>query len=110
MDTRIIHTGNERPEMVTERFNRTTMRYIPYDIVEDNGTYSWRYVLLTPSNFNYEGLVDAIIGSKYELKSALAIISNYLLDSTDAKYKQEFDEYQEWRKFAKAESKKYFNL
>ena len=109
MDTRIVYTGNEKPVMVTERFNRTTLRYIPYDIVEDNGAYSWRYVLLTPDNFNYEVMVVSIIVSKYELKSALAIISNYLLDPKDSDYKKEFDEFQEWRMFAKDEAKKYFN-
>lgn len=109
MDTNIVYTGTEEPKMVSKRLNRTTLRYIPYNIVEDNGTYSYRYVLLDPNNYNYEGMVDAIIGVKYELKSTIAILSNYLLDSTNAKYKAEFDEFQNWRLFAKEEAKKYFN-
>ena len=108
METNIIYTSTEKPKMVIEKVNRTTLRYIPYDIVENNGTYSYKYVLLDPTRYNYEGLIDTLIGTKYELKTTIAILSNYLLDPTNLEYKKEFDDFQQWRKFAKNEAKKYF--
>lgn len=110
MDLRNTYTGMNNPEIVIEKVGRTTYMYIPYDITEENGAYSWKYVLLTSSKYGYENMVDAIIGIRYELKKALAIISNYLLDPTNEEYKNEFDEYQQWRTFAKMEAKKHFKL
>lgn len=110
MDLRNTYTGTSYPEVVTEKVGRTTYMYIPYDITEENGAYSWKYVLLPSSKYGYDYLIDAIIGMKYELKKSLAIVNNYLLDSSNEEYKKEFDDFQKWRLFAKTEAKKHFNL
>lgn len=102
--------STEMPKMIAKRTGRSTMYYIPYNIVEDNGAYNFKYVLLSPSDYNYGGLVDAIIGVKYSLRDFLAVIANYASDPKNSKYESEFLELQEWRKFAKDESRKHFNL
>lgn len=110
MDIQNTYTLFEAPKRVAERHGRSTMYYIPYDIIEDAGTYTCKYVPVTPDDYNYGGVVDAIIGVKYALKDALAIINNYLFDPKNKEYKAEFEEMQKWRQFAKAEAKKHFNL
>lgn len=110
MDIQNTYSSIEKPKMVFKRYNRSTMYYVPYDISEDNGTYYFKYVPVIPDDYNYGGLVDAIIGVKYPLKNCLAIINNYLAEPENEEYKSEFSDMQEWRKFAKSESKKHFNL
>ena len=110
MDIQNIYTSIEKPKMVSKRYGRSTMYYVPYDIFENNGTYSYKYVPVIPDDYNYGGLVDAIIGVKYPLKECLAVINNYLFDPENEEYKMEFSEMQEWRKFAKLESRKHFNM
>lgn len=110
MDIHAIYSGVEIPKMVTKRFNRSSMYFVPYNINEDNGTYTYNYVSLPPENYNYGGLVDAIIGTKYSLSNVIAIVINYIGDSTNDEYNKEFNELQEWRKFAKRESRKHFNM
>lgn len=108
IDTMNIYTGENKPEVITENINNKVIKYVPYNILEDNGTYSWQYVPVSIEYYNYDGLVDIFIGLKYSLSSMLAIINNYLLDSK--KYKKEFDEMQDWRNTAKIMAKKHFNI
>lgn len=110
MDIQNTYSGVEVPKMVTKRFSRATMYYVPYNIAEDNGTYTYKYVSLTPENYNYGGLVDAIIGTRYNLSNVIAIVINYIGDNKNAEYKSEFNELQQWRKFAKEEARKHFNM
>lgn len=110
MDIQNRQTSNTFPKMVAKRHNRTTIYYVPYNISENGETYEFSYVSLLPEYYDYGGLIDAIISVKYSIKDSIAIINNYLVDSENEKYKKEFLEFQEWRNFAKAESKKYFNL
>lgn len=110
MDINNTYTGLEIPKLMPKRYGRATMYYVPYNVTKDNGTYSWKYVSLTPENYNYGGLVDAIIGTKYDLSSVIAIVINYVGNMDDAKYKAEFDELQQWRAYAKTEAKKYFDV
>lgn len=110
MDIQNTYYSDEMPKTVYKRRGRSTVCYVPYNIEENNGAYSYKYVSLIPENYNYGGLVDAIIGTKYELKNMLAIINNYLVDNTNESYLTDFMEMQEWRNFAKSESKKHFNI
>lgn len=110
MNIHETYSGLEYPTMVTKRYGRASMYYIPYDINENNGTYTYKYVSLGPDNYTYGGLVDAIIGTKYSLSNTLAIVINYMGDPKNKSYKAEFDELQEWRKFAKNEARKHFNM
>ena len=110
MNINDTYTSVEKPKLVAKRYERSTMYYAPYDISEDNGTYTCKYVPIFPDDYNYGGMVDAIIGVKYPLKESLAVVNNYLLDPNNEKYVTEFLEMQEWRKFAKSEARKHFNL
>ena len=108
MDLSIEYTGTELPKIVKNRYGRSTSYFIPYNIVEDNGAYTYRYVSLSQDDYNYGGLVDAIIGVKYSLADSLAILNNYLYDNKNKEYKKEFEDLQAWRTFAKEEAKRYF--
>lgn len=110
MDINTLYTSVTEPKLVSKRNGRSTMYYVPYNIAEVDGTFTCYYVPLTPDNYNYGGLVDAIIGVKYSLGNTLAILNNYMSDSKNTKYKNEFLELQDWRKYAKIEAKKHFNL
>ena len=72
--------------------------------------FTWEYVPLRISDYNYPGLVNALIGLKYDLSETLAIMNNYMYEPTNETYKKEFIEFQEWRKTAKTYAKKYFNI
>lgn len=104
------YTSNEAPKKVVERRGKSTMYYIPYDITENNGTYTCKYVPLLPDNYNYGGLVDAIIAVKFNLRDAIAILTNCLAEPKNTEYKNEFAELQKWRQFAKDEARKHFNM
>lgn len=110
MDIQNTFTSIEKPKLVSKRYDRSTMYYIPYDITENAGTYSYKYVPVSPEDYTYGGVVDAIIGVKYSLRDCLAILNNYILDSENDKYSKEFFELQDWRQYAKTEAKKYFNV
>lgn len=110
MDIQKIYSGTEFPKKVTKRFGRSSMYYIPYNITEVDGTYEYQYVPLNPDNYNYGGLVDAIIGTKYNLSNCIAIIMNYVGDPSNETYKDEFTALQEWRMTAKIEARKHFNM
>lgn len=98
-DNKII---GENPHIEYYRVNNTDMVRIPYEITEiAPGLYSWSTLTVKYTSFNYGGIVDAIIGLKYSSSSMTAVINNYLLDPTDELIKKEFDEMQEYRKYAK---------
>ena len=110
MDFNSVYTSNEAPTKVIERHGRMTMFYVPYDIQNIDGVYHFKYASLLPDNYNYGGLIDAIIRIKYTSKDMEGISNNYLMDMDSDKYKNEFLEMQERRKFAKYEARKHFNM
>lgn len=98
-DNKVI---GENPQIEHYRVNNVDMVRIPYEITElAPGIYSWSTLTVNYMNFNYGGLVDALIGLKYSSAEMTAVINNYLLDPTDELIKKEFDEMQEYRKYAK---------
>lgn len=110
MDLRIEYTSNEFPVKIAKRYGRATMYYVPYGIVENDGIYTFKYVSVQPDYYNYGGLIDAIISTKYEMKDEMAVVNNYLLNPENEAYIEEYNEFQNWRQFAKSEAKKHFNL
>lgn len=110
IDINITHTSSNEPKLTTLRHGRSTKYYIPYNINKVNDMYEFKYVLVTPENYNYGGMVDAIIFTKYDSKDVIAILINYVGDPTNEKYKTEFDELQEWRLFAKMEAREHFGM
>lgn len=110
MDFNSVYTSNEMPTKIVERHNRMTTFYVPYGIQYIDDVYQFKYASVLPDNYNYGGLIDAIIRTKYTSKDMEGIINNYLMDMDSDKYKNEFLEMQEWRKFAKSEARKHFNM
>ena len=99
MDIQNTYTSVETPKVVSKRYGRSTMYYVPYNIAEDAGTYSYKYVPVSPDDYNYGGVVDALIGAKYSLKDVLAILNNYLFEPDNEGYKTEFLDLQQWRQY-----------
>jgi hypothetical protein len=110
IDINITHTSENEPKLTAVRYGRSTKYYIPYNINKIDDVYEFKYVLVTPESYNYGGMVDAIIYTKYDSKDVIAILINFVGDPTNEVYKAEFDELQEWRKFAKSEARKHFNI
>lgn len=98
--------GTQYPVVKTNVINDTTTLEVPIVINDSNGVYTWLYIKMNRQNYHYRGLVDAIISLKYDQSEAFAIILNYLDDKE--KYNDEFNEFQEWRKFAKNFARNHF--
>lgn len=105
-----VYTGSKEPVVISKRIDGCTFKYVPFDITFENDVYSWKYLLLRIDKYNYEGLVSKLISDKYTLRDSIVILSNYLLDSTNEKYKKEFDELQKCRIEAKEFAKRHFNM
>jgi hypothetical protein len=101
----------EMPTVISEfdKYNKETL-YIPYILYKQDDKYYWIDIILNRYEYNYRSLVDAIIKLKYDLSEAQAILFNYLSDSTNKKYIEEFNNFQAWRKHAKEFAKNHFNL
>ena len=111
IDINMIYSVADAPEVITQKSGRRTYKYVPYNVNQDeNGIYTWQYVIVSPKNYNYGGLVNAIIGTKYSLDEVLAIMNNYIASPKTAAYKQEFMDMNDWRTTAKEYAKKHFNI
>lgn len=73
-----------------------------FDIIEEHPFFYYRSIMVPRSKVDYGTLVDAIISSEYSDSQMTAIINNFLLDSSN---REEFDEMQKFRKFAKETAK-----
>lgn len=93
--------GN-KPTIEIRVFNGVSFVDVPYDIEEVSpGVYSWRVITVKKNDFNYGGVVSALIGLEYSQSQMTAVINNYLLDPTDENYLNEFKAMQDCRKRAK---------
>lgn len=100
IDNKII---GSKPKIEYYKTNGVDMVRIPYEMVELRpGKFAWKELIVKFNNFNYGGIVNALIGIKYSSDAMTAIINNYLLDPNDVDAKSEFNTMQEYRKEAKA--------
>lgn len=91
-----------KPQLENYMLRGISMVRIPYDITEISpGVYSWREISVKYVNFNYGGLVNALIELYYNQSEMTAVVNNYLLDQDDENAKSEFAEMQKCRKQAK---------
>lgn len=104
----LTHSGTSVPEIITKKVNGNTIKIVPVIMSEENGVYTW--LELKVRTYTYESLVSTIIGLKYTNDEITAIINNYLLEQTNEKYKDEFNELQLWRIQVKDWVKKHFNM
>jgi hypothetical protein len=102
-------SGSEIPEQVT-KINGSNKIIIHVVISAKNGTYEWLNLKINTENYNYEGVVDAIIGLKYAMPDEIAIMNNYMYDPVNSKYKSEFDDLQKFRFDVKSWVKNHFDM
>lgn len=104
------YTGQEAPKVVNKKIGNKFYTYVPFITDESDGVYTWQYVMMQSHNYNYAGLISAIICLKYNNEEELAILNNYLAEPKNTKYKKEFADLQSWRTTAKDYAKKHFNI
>ena len=105
-----IYTGDKYPKTLIKKIDNNTYHFIPYDINNVDGVYSWKYIEIPPEKFSYTGFIDSLVTLKYSLKDILAIMLNNLSDPENEKYKKELKELQDWRMYVKNYAKEYFNI
>lgn len=108
----LINSGDTAPEITNKKIGNKTFICVPFMVTEDtqNNYYEWVDMDIRPYDFNYDGLVNAIIGLKYNFSKELAVMNNYMVSPRNANAKAEFNELQEWRNLAKAYAKKVLHI
>ena len=97
----------ERPQIEYYKVGGISMVKLPYETTEVSpGIFSWREIAIRYFDFNYGGLVSALIGLEYSQAEMTALINNYLLDPKDSAVKKEFAAMQKCRANAKETAKK----
>lgn len=92
-----------KPEIQYYKAMGINMVRVPYDIIEVSpGVFTWREISVRFTEFNYGGLVNALISIKYPSDMMTAVINNYLLDPENVEAKTEFNVMQDYRKECKA--------
>ena len=81
----------------------------PDEYYKEAHKFRYESVDLPIGKWEYSNIVDALITYKYANDKMTAIVNNYLLDPTDEEALQEFNQMQEWRKFAKQLAKSVTN-
>ena len=112
LNKNLINSGGNTPEVTTKTIGSKTFICVPFIVTEDtkNDYYEWVDIDLRPHEYNYDGLVNAIVGLKYNFSKELAVMNNYMASPKDVDAKLEFDELQDWRKLAKTYAKKILNI
>lgn len=95
-------TGNKKPALVTYKIKLMKIFLINIDThKEEDGSWSWFQVELSPGKLDYDDIVTKLILSKYDNDKISSIVNNYLLDSTSSEYKADYSIMQSWRNRAK---------
>lgn len=110
IEARITYTDTTAPAVVSQKVRGRKKKFIPYNVTEENGVYTWEYFEMNASDYTYGAMINVLIGMKYNLQETLAIVCNYMADPKNQKYKKEFDDFQKCRKEAKEFAKKHFNV
>lgn len=91
-----------KPQLVdTYILNGQRLYDLNLEITQEGNMYHWEQIQLPFNKFNYSGVVDALVVFKYPNDKMQAVINNYLLDPTNQQTLDEFNQMQEWRKYAK---------
>lgn len=102
----LLHNySNIQPQFVAcEKYLGQRVYTINFDIEEiHDDMYQFRYhsVTLPIGKFDRATVISTIIRNRYRDDEMQAIINNYLLDPNDGEAIREFDEMQEYRRYAK---------
>lgn len=106
--------GTEKPGIMTVKWsseNKPIYASINTNIINDADDYYWDSLVLpeyalnniyaAPNDIKYKVLIIHILRAYYDDNDVTAIIANYMSDTTNEKYKKEFDELQNCRNLAK---------
>ena len=110
LETLNQHQGAQCPGVETKIINGCTYKCVPFVIEQGDCYCSWTYIELKNCNYHYRGLVNAIIELKYDLSETLSILFNYMDDPENEKYKNEYLEFQSWRRDAKTFARTHFGV
>ena len=95
-------TGNNIPNIVDKYTKRgVNYRAINFNVQEVEYGYEWDSVELLSIQFDYSGIIDALITYKYPNDKMQAVINNYLLEPENEEFVTAFNEMQAWRREAK---------
>ena len=103
-----LFEGAEYPDTIKHKQNNIIE--LPFIINENNGIYKWIYLKIKIYNYHYRGLVNEIVSLKYDESEMFAVLLNYMDEPNNEVYKKEYNELQNWRKYAKEFAKKHFNM
>ena len=104
------HIGTNTPEVTFRSVNGVSFTDVPFKIAEEDGVYTYIYIPVLTKDYHYRGLVDAIVGLKYDLGETLAIMLNYMDSPKTVRYKKAYEELQDWRRTAKEFAKSHFGI
>ena len=94
--------SNVKPNLIETYVLNGTRHYdISFDISLIQEEYECEQITMQANEWNYSGIVDALVQYKYPIDKMQAVINNYLLDATDDYAIDEFNKMQAWRKEAK---------
>lgn len=79
-------------------------------IEEKEGTFTCEFLQLEPGEWGYDLILEKLIRNKYSQSKVEAIICNYLSDDKTDAHKQEWNEFQTYRKRAKQEAREIFEF
>lgn len=88
----------------TSIVNHKKLHLIKFNIQEDGNNVTFE-VAKVIGELTYDKIASAIISAKYPADKMQAIINNYLLDSENQNAIEEFNQMQNWRKYAKSYAK-----
>lgn len=97
-----------KPKLFEKKYYNNRFYYtIKFNVMykKSEAEWTWDSVNLPYGKFDYDTIVNAIVSYRYPADKMQAIINNYLLDKDDQKVIDEFNEMQEWRKYAKSHAK-----
>lgn len=86
--------STKKPKRVENNGSNIILRF---NIEKTDDVYSYEYVVIKLGNWNYGGIVSAVVRSRYSQDDVEAII----LNGGDEEHRAKYEELQEWRKFAK---------
>lgn len=96
-----IKPENKYERVIVDNIAHYVINY-KIEFNNDKNLFQWNSVRV--NNLIYDEIVSAIIRDKYSNDKMQAIINNHLMEP-DEEHIKEFQEMQEWRKFAKSYAK-----
>lgn len=94
--------SNVKPNLIETYVLNGTRHYdISFDISLIQEEYEYEQITMQANEWNYSGIVDALVQYKYPIDKMQAVINNYLLEPENEEYIRAFNEMQAWRKEAK---------